>query len=449
LPRRLDIRTIAPAVWLACTAACVAPPAGLEHDLAIAATDRYVTESGTALERGVRQPLEVWSWTGGAWVSLQIELGVEDAQVAAAPPGPIYVRYGEAWIATSAPAVDLGRVRLGAADLMPAAPGTALELMLDGLAPWQSDHELQLYSTGAALWQLDDLAVAEVDATALEARIELQATVLSSRGDELWLAQMTTGVLDGAPYSALARSARTSPESIPGQAVALSASLVASESSGLAVDYRTAAFDQVRLADQPVITTSWYDVGVAALLGAADHGHYDVAADLAIARFTDRSGGEVTGRLEFADPFPSPWTRMVTFVAWYPVTLDGHLVFDAVWTRDRAEAVDGQPVEPLVSAPRQVRFDDGRVRWERPERGIAAGYRVTLYVVTGAGVELAGEILTTEREVRIPPGMLPEDAPAGAVQVTAIAGPMDLGAAPFALGLPYGEASITRAITRP
>ncbi|HUH05385.1 MAG TPA: hypothetical protein VML75_25485 [Kofleriaceae bacterium] len=449
MPGGLQICRIAAVAWLVQAAACALPPDGVEHDLAITATDRYRTEDGTALERRLRQPLEVWSWTGGAWVPLEIEIGVEDAQVTAAPPGPIYVRYGEAWIATSAPAVDLGRVRLGRADLTPAPPGTALELMLDGLTPWQPDHELQLYSTGAALWQLDSVAGAELDATSVEARIELQASMLASRGDELWLGQMTTGVLAGAPYSALARSARTSPESIPGQAVALTASLVDLGSSGFAVDYRTSEFDQVRLADQPVITRSWYDVGVAALPGAAEHGHYAVAADLAIARVTDRSGGEVAGRLDFADPFPASWTRMATFVAWYPVTLDGHLVFDAVWTRDRAEALDGRPIEPLVSAPRQVRFDDGRVRWQPPERGIAAGYRVTLYVVNGAGVEVAGEILTTERELRIPPGMLPEGVPAGAVQVTAIAGPMDLGAAPFALGLPYGEASFTRAITGP
>lgn len=452
MPGGLDSSTTAALAWLVCAAACVAPPTGPERNVTITVTDRYLTEAGAALEPGLRDHVEVWSFADGGWVPLYVELGLEDAQVAAAPPGPIYVRYGETWIATRASTIDLGRVRLGRTDLTPAAPGTSLEVLARSLDPWQADHQFQLYSASTALWSLEMPAV-EIGAVSFLAKLDFDAAMIpaiqSSRGDDLWLGQLTTGSLDGTPYAALARSARLEADMVVGTTLQLETDLVLPPGSTFEVDFRISEFDRVRLADQPVITTSWYDVGVAALLGAADHGHYDVSADLAIARFTDPGEGEVTGRLDFADPFPTPWTRMATFVAWYPVTLEGHLVFDAVWSRDRAEALDGQPVEPVVSAPRQVRFDDGRIRWQPPERGIAAGYRISVYVVNGAGVELAGEILTTERDVRIPPGMLPEDVPAGAVQVTAIAGPMDLAAAPFALGLPYGEASITRAIIRP
>lgn len=437
-------------MWLAGAVACVAPPVGaVERELAITATDRYLTEGGEELDRGLHDVLEAWSWSGGEWLSLEVERGVEDARVAA-PPGPVYLRHGAAWIATSADAIDLGRVRLGRTDLTPAAPATRLEIIAQSLVPWQADHQFQLYSAGTALWSLGAPAVA-MGADSFHAAFDFGTVMLPavqrSRGDDLWFAQLTTAVLDGTTYAALARSAELEAEMVDGTTVVLEASLDAPPASELAIDYRIAEFDRVRFADQPVIATSWYDVGVAALLGAGEHGHYDVAADLAIARFTDHVGRDLAGPIAYGDPFPASWTRMATFVAWYPVTVGSSTVFDAVWTRNRADAIGA--VEPLVGAPRDVRVEDRQVRWRTPERGAAAGYRVAIYALDGTGVELAGEILTTERQVRIPPGILPLDQPVAVVQVTAIAGPMDLGATPFALGLPYGEASIARVIIRP
>jgi hypothetical protein len=425
----------------------VGPPAGGQHDLSITANNLHVTTLGEVMVAELRHPLELWSFTDGAWLSLEpSELGTAAARVVAAPPGPIYVRYGERWIVSRALDLDLGTTRLGWPEPMIAPDGAALSVNVDGLQPWQAGDLLQLYVPGTALWSLSSPAI-ELGATSYVAEYDLSGAYVPQIADDVWAMQMTGAAFADTSYLRVARSARPPVTAIDAQGIEVEAALVDAPGAAFEVEYGIAEFDRVRLEEQPLIASSWYDIGLAALEGASDHGHYDVSADLAIARFDDHSGRDAMGRMEFGDPFPPAWTRMATFVAWYPQALDGNTVFDSVWIRDRADALDGLAIAPAISAPRQLSFDGTRVRWLAPSRGDVAGYRVVVYRVDD-GVEVVGELHCTERDVRIPPGMLPEGA-SSAVQVTAIAGPMDLSTAPFSLGLPYGEASLTSSIHRP
>jgi hypothetical protein len=449
--------------------ACTAPPDELAVPLTVTGTDRFVTAAGIEpVPRDLSQ-LRAYAFADGR----PIELTAADGVVEPAGPGPIYVDSGDLWVVTDEATLDLGRVRLGRADAARPGEPVALAVDLAGLAPWQEADQLQLYAQDVEAWLLTGVPGIEAGATELSVAIDYSGPLVDAgRGDQLWLAQLTSRTIGDDVYSAVDRATVRADADFTAAEPAIAGELEPAPQRSFEVDWRITRFDDARLQVQPVIASSWYDANISSLVAAADHGFYGISADQLTMRVTDQTGRDVSGQFDYGAPFPDDWDSMATFIAWYPVSVRAEpddlplILFDTIWIRDLTERLDGARLEPRITAPRALSVGgrDARepqrgvgrtpvIAWQPPALGSATGYRVTVVsLATGFGVtrELArAEIATALTSIRIPPGAVDPAAAAFAVQVTAVAGPADLARAPHRLSLPHAVASLTSAALAP
>jgi len=449
-------------------AACQPPPDGVARVVVVRAGDHFVTNSGVADQRGDLSELEAWRVNAdGAW-QLPVTLASGLAVVPRVPPGELMLHYRGSWFTADDTAIDLGADRLGRADAEPAPDGAEVALSVGGLAPWRSGDQIELYSSGAGAWMLAPLSA---DDGATEAQQVLPwdgHLVRASAGDRLLLAQLDRGTLGGEPYLAVARAAEVSTVEMTGERVPVQVALAEAPRASFAVDWRIGAFDDVRLASQPVIAQSWYDAGLAAMPAADSLGNYDLSADLVTMRVTDRTGRDMSGTFDYGRPAAADWPVVATVVAWYPAgrrAADGDvqtILFDALWIRDRADALDGTPLAPTLGPPERLRVGGADamvartgigpsplVAWDPPSLGEAAGYQVVVYSlasVDGQTLDIGEvEVRTARTALRLPPGAVASDADAFVVQVWALDAPVDLAARPLSVGLPQAQASVTSA----
>lgn len=434
--------------------------------------DHFVTSSGVVDQRGDLAELEAWRVNDrGAW-QLPLTLASGVAVVPRTPLDELMLHYRGSWFTAEETSIDLGADHLGRADAEPAPDGAELALSVGGLAPWQSGDQLELYSPGAGAWMLSSLS-ADDGATEAQQVLPWDARLVrASAGDRLLLAQLDRGTLGDESYLAVARAAEVSTVEMTGARVPLQVALAETPRQSFAVDWRIGAFDDVRLDSQPLIAQSWYDAGLAAMPAADSLGNYDLSADLVTMRVTDHTGRDLSGSFDYGRPAAADWPVVATVVAWYPAArraVDGDVqtyLFDALWIRDRADALDGAPLAPTLGPPERLRVGGADataartgigpspvVAWDPPLLGQAAGYQLVVYSlasVDGLTRDIGEvEVRTTRTEVRLPPGAVAPEADAFVVQVWALDVPVDLAARPLSVGLPQAQASVTSARLTP
>ncbi len=453
-------------------AACEGPPDDVARVVVVRATDRFVTAGGVAERRGALADLEAWRVNAdGAW-QLPVTVAGGLAVVPRTPLSELELRYRDRWFTADDATVDLGADRLGRADAQPAPGGAEIALSVGGLSPWQSGDQLELYSPGAGAWMLAPLG-ADDSATEAQAVLPWDGNLVrASAGDRLLVAQLDQDSLDGEPYLALARAAELLTVEMTGGRLPVQVALADAPRESFAVDWRIAAFDAVRLRSQAVIAEAWYDAGLAAMPAADSLGNYDLSADLVTMRVTDRTGRDLHGSFDYGRPAVADWPVVATVVAWYPAARGAvggdakAILFDALWIRDRAGALDGAPLAPTLGPPERLRVNgadaavaragvgpSAQIAWDPPSLGEAAGYQLVVYSLASRDGQTRDigevELRTTRTAARLPPGAVAPEADAFVVQVWALAVPADLAARPLSVGLPQAEASVTSATLSP
>jgi hypothetical protein len=374
---------------------------------------------------------------GGVRVYPARHTGFDGYVIPGVPEGPYFLRFNGTLLWTDARQVDLRRgVQVQRSDLEWNVPaGTALDLRVSGLAPWQPADILRLSAPNGSL-PAEDMrlstpedfggALPPAGATSFDVRVSRFLTLLDgARGDSLWVQQLSEspGIGDGRPFTRVVRSFhRPAVPLTPGQVVPLDAPLTGGTERTVSFSVDATAFEtQLRGAHpeaRELGTLSWA-IGARpgaepfARLGSHPELAFDsVSIDATLAPYT----------VSFLDAFPEHWRRVAHVSSGTHVRLtSGSATYNTTLFLQRYDTLEGfveaGTLAPRLGPVRNLRINGQAasagltgvgttptVSWEPPALGTATRYFVQVITIGGAR---QASVVTSETQVRLPPGLVP------------------------------------------
>ena len=343
--------------------------------------------------------------------------------------GTYYLRVGGVLYETDKRAgIDLSIERMGRSDIA-AITGVTLNMNITGLQAWKSGDTLAVFSPNIGYRQnvVFTSGTPSTNDTVLVAGADWNGyKVESSKFDTLQVLQLgqhtTAGLAD---YQTLDRVHTASSVTMVNNTVqAVTGNFSNGTAGSVALEINAPSFNQQAVSAGPSVT-------VRTVLGSAyATPSTDTIDSPALALFaTNSDGGESTfdyGTLNYTDPFPISWKRMVKVAIGFSVPyswngVNGTLTSQTVRVQSKATAGAG-PIAALVGPPTQVKFDGTNaltattitavplLTWVAPTFGAATDYEIQVYEVKTMGGTMSFtsvlRMVTKQTTVRIPTGYL-------------------------------------------
>lgn len=458
--------------------------------LTVTAIDDYVTDTGT-----VAKPIDLsqfdlgvltYDGTTGAFSTHVPVVAGSTFTVDSLPAGVRYVRFSRisgsvpVYVLTTSSTLDLGQLRPGRPNAVPATSGTRLTFDVTNLNPWQVGDALDFYCAGAndIVFSVNDTAGAPpaVNDTALS-NFTIDAggstfpnLVDGTSGDRAFLLQKVVRSLSGGDtYQALSHAL-----SIPslvmtaGQTTPVSGSFAGPGISSLVANWKESKFESAVTEGTPG----------AQLDGGFVDGYFQPAPNTGAVTtsgepdafvYYPTASGDVTATFTYSNPFTAAWGLFVdsgvSFTRPYalPATT-GTIGIEGIETKVKASA--SLTLEPLVGpiTSLTVGGQDGRgdvtgvgttpqIDLGAPSFGTPSGYDILFYRLSASSGNtrraLAGRLITTTPSFRLPPGYFVVGTPyALTVRVRAV-GSLDMNVHPFGSEYPDATAGMMSGIITP
>lgn len=445
----------------------------------------WVTPSGI-----VNVPIDLTSLTVAALVidssgNVTTHSGVGRADgtfaISGVPYGTYYLRVGSDFVVTSESAIDLGYVRLGRPDKIPASPSTSLTFDVTNLAPWQDGDSLEFFSTGADTWWFStelDVPVA-VGSTALmgytiDAALGANSGPVSlidgSKGDRGTLAQLEgRQSTEGMPYQAMSRifEPASFTQTDGGNTVLTGSFTDVSLTKSVSFDARISQFVPLVTQVNPNATTQFRFVGVLGQPGGLDHGAFSASADFLLVY--PGTADFVASNMSYGTPLAGAWGEYASISFYnlvpYQVGSAASRNFRAnIFQSDTVTAMSAAPIVPKISPVRNAKVGaldlsaaqsgvgtSPLLSWEPPTIGTPDVYSVTVYrAYDNAGAtafELKATFRTSATSVRLPSGIL-ATGEQYFVRISAIDSTIPV-AAPYRTSIPIASAPFASALFTP
>jgi len=360
--------------------------------------------------------------------------------------------------------LDLSFADLGRPGVVEEPAGTQLTFALDGLVPWQDTDDLELHGTNVGIdyfsgtcsnpYEPPLAGGTEYTGTidyvrSLRTCGNTPARLDPAQSDFLYATQLSTrndpdaGIPPGVELLELRRSARVVPVVADGgtdggtaPTLVLKGTLLPVPTQPQAIDFRASEYESLALAANPGATLSLDSLWVSTLPRYLEYGQYAGFPDLALANNWQPGKGDLSLNLEYGNPYPREWPRVITAQATVRVSYAADLADGGVALPARYSAlastqtvlVDGKrpTLTPRVGPAQELRINGqpftstGKltgvgltpvVSWRPPSLGTASRYSVRVYelVATATGgtsrVTVAN-LSTPQTQLRLPPGLL-------------------------------------------
>lgn len=368
-------------------------------------------------------------------------VGIDGYVVPGGPEGDYLLRFNDTYLWTDARQVELRHTMVQRPSLEWSVPaGTALDLRVSGLEPWQASDLLRLSAPNGSTPSEDmRLSTAEdfggtlptPGVTGFNVRVARFLSLLDgTKGDSLWVQQLSeSGGLDGGqPFTRVVRGFHQPAVPLaPGRATALDVALTGGAERTVTFSVDGAAFATQLEATHPAAeglrSLNW---AIGARPGAEPFArlgsHPELAfgstsIDLPLAPYT----------VSFLDAFPEHWRRVahVSSSTRVRLTSGGASYVGTLFVQraDTLEAwVEAGTLAPRLGPVRNLRINGQGasaeltgvgatplVSWDPPELGTATRYFVEVTPLVQQGASLvAGTsrrwLVTAKTEVRLPPG---------------------------------------------
>ncbi|HZW89669.1 MAG TPA: hypothetical protein VFF12_11370 [Myxococcaceae bacterium] len=386
--------------------------------------------------------------------------------------------------------LDFDQFVLGRANVVSPGNGTTLALDLSGLEAWDPNNDdLQITAPGAGLGFSSVLNVGlapQAGSTSFAASVDYASytganggggLIDTSQGDRVFLTQLTPGPssADVASFNRLTRGVEvTSLIMADGATTPLSAALApVAQTSSFDLTLRRGEFDALR-ADvgtgaQIAFSFTGVDALPAGLAAGVIGGTPDLVTALVLPGTTD-----VPLSATYGNPFPARWSRFGFLATIYrvpisvptpggPVTFtqSANVFFQADLSSFtvhglrplvgpvHAATVGGQPMLAGASGVGTT----PRVAWEAPLVGQPTSYTVRLQELTVSGSSVSSRtlanILTHQRHVRIPTGLMVPGGKYVIVVNADLTGPFDQAQTPLRTGYPVAVAPAVSGVITP
>jgi hypothetical protein len=400
------------------------------------------------------------------------------------PAGPYYLRFLTDYFFTSSRNLVLGWEDTGRPDAGWITQATPVTFNISGLASWTVNDNLSFFSRGAGTsfaW-LDEAGGAvnapAVGATSLSGfqvnfALANVAKLMSAGAGDTGLVYQSVGKTSGTGqgYAAMDRVLTTSSLSLTnGQPATISGAFTdLNDASNLSasINWRRSEFERFRTAVHPQAVRDYQILTISAVAPGLRGGNYVNSPNLALLSRLGAGTSDAdmaTGALSYPPYFPADWTVFcyVKHEHKIPIQAPGAAIADltvlGLYASDRIASCTSQPLEPVVSPPRNVTVNGNSIAaglsgvglrptiaWTAPEIGAPSGYVVIinrLVASNGATVsERVGRVFLSGTELVLPPGLL-QAGQSYFLGISALyrEGNGDLSAAPFQGNLPMGEA---------
>ncbi len=386
---------------------------------------------------------------GGVRVYPARHTGIDGYVIPGVPEGPYFLRFNGSYLWTDARQVELRSTLVQRPDLDWSVPaGTALDLRISGLAPWQPTDVLRLSAPNGST-PAEDMRLSTAEdfggtlpahgATSLDVQVSRFLTLLDgAKGDSLWVQQLSEspGIGGGQPFTRVVRSFhRPAVPLTPRQATPLDVALTGGTERTVSFSVDAAAFEtQLRGAHPEAKKLGTLNWAIGARPGAEPFARLGSHPELAFASSSiDVPLSSYT--VSFLDAFPVHWLRVAHVSSGVQVRLTSSAAtFNTTLFLQRYDTLESlaeaRTLAPRLGPVRNLRINGQSasagltgvgatptVSWEPPELGTATRYFVQ---VTGPGLTGQSPVVTSGTEVRLPPGLVP-GAPF-AVKVTATRG---------------------------
>lgn len=400
----------------------------------------FHSESGATIVPGnlLTTPLVALVDTDDAGTWISVNATVLDAGVAVltgVPPGRTYLGYGTVYVDTSASSVDFSQAALGRPNAARPSAATPLTLNLTGLEAWGAASYVSVASLGAGAFfeplfssSTAIVAGATSGSDTVDWATTRQPLIDSSQGDSTFVLQMAPRALGANfPYRTASRVGVVNTlTQVNGQAASASVALSpVTASATLAVDFRVPEWVGTGLEVSPAVISGQVSFAIRALPAGLTSGTLAMAPG-AVFLGAPPAQPAVSGTVQYGSPWPPGWPLVVYQLANFrvPVTaggLQGELSAAAMELRELGQ-FNGVS-QPHLTPPRQVRIAGldatlpqtgvGRtpsVEWAPPSLGTPDRYSVVVFELVPSGTQLlprlAGQVLTRQTSVRLPPGIV-------------------------------------------
>ncbi|MDC0714593.1 hypothetical protein POL68_39460 [Stigmatella sp. ncwal1] len=363
---------------------------------------------------------------------------------------PYYLKRGSGtYVVTGHRQLDLDEYVLGREGVVTVTAGLPVTMTVEGLAPLDArpNFEMVAPNAGAA-----GLIVLESEPPAGSTQLTgqpghyrssfgRQEVIDETRGDRLYVLQSQSNTSGDLNYRSITRALSLTQTTFQtnGQATPLAGTFQPVAMKEATVDWRRSSFEVHRAAVHPLAvplgtSSVRHTLILAPAPGGVAQGVVGYAGELLSGSILAASQ-DVKATVVYGDPYPATWGVVANVVHRYqlPLRLRGTTGTVGASLVDQAElqAFLSRPVEARLSPPTRLQVD-GRdaqqehdltsrtplLTWEAPSVGTANVYDVRifrLYKESGEPdftyTETVATLLTAQRQVRIPPGVLqPEQA---------------------------------------
>ncbi|WP_218158111.1 hypothetical protein [Stigmatella aurantiaca] len=388
------------------------------------------------------------------------------------PEAPYYLKRGSAtYVVTVHRQLDLDEYILGREGVVTVTAGLPVTLSVDGLTPLEAQtvFELVAPNAGAAgrIFLETEPAPGSTQLTGLaglyRSSFGRQEVLDETRGDRLYLLQSQPSTAGELNYRSITRALSLAQTTFQtsGPATPLAGTFQPVARKAATVDWRRASFEAHRAAVHPLavpLDTSSvrHTLILAPAPGGVAQGVVGYAGELLSGSILAASQ-DVTATVEYGDPYPATWGVVANVVHRYqlPLRLRGTTGTVGASLVDQAElqAFTSRPVEARLSPPTRLQVEGRNAQqeqdlpsrtplltWEAPTVGTADVYDVRVFRLyktpdepAFTRTETVATLLTAQRQVRIPPGVL-QPGEAYAVRIGAMRTPgVDLTRSPFRL----------------
>jgi hypothetical protein len=404
--------------------------------------DTYLTEGGEVRSPSMPDKLRIAALVPsatGTFTVLTSTLTPEgNFTIPVVPAGPYYLRVDFAdgtggfsdpsFFVTSDRSVNLNAVLLGRPDAHgPTKMPTLLTIEASGLAPWQNDDEIQLFSLGAGRLDVLDHFGAQAGDVQIATDLDLydrrsMGLVEGDKGDRVMVTQQATATAGTLRYQATRGSFVARPfTQHDGAHVTITGAFQPAPQRNVSLTWNQAAFAALASDVNADAEVGGHYLGI--LADPAGPGRAAMGQDPSVlSAIVEAKDGSRDQRvdLSFGDPFPAEWPLILWVSAWFKhpdprVDIGFHI---GSWgpLQTMAQRPLGTPITP----PRGLRVEGPKltpkVSWDPPAIGQPAVYVVTLYQADEPGVwYFRGDILTEGRSVTVPRDVL---LPTGAYVVS-------------------------------
>jgi hypothetical protein len=426
------------------------PPSKPASDVTGMLVDIHVTESGDVLSVPDSSLFDIVALVpdnSGRWAEILGELSEDGSfRIPAVPEATYYLRIIEAfgsgtlsprYIVTSERSLDLGRVYAGRADAEGIdSPATQLILDADGLAPWQDQDTLELFSLGAgasgALVPVAGTQPPANGATSLNGyAVDLAQLVARKRidggaGDRAYITQRVAHGVPDTPgfYRSVGKVLEPAPFTVvEGEAQNISGSFEDVPQKTVTISFDVPAFEALAGAVHATATMTSQDFNILVEPSGAERATATVTPTLL--HLTATAGTPVPA-LDYGNPFPSGWAEVSGASLQYAVvhTLPGNVTkthVDSIGVSGPPSEMLDAALKPSLGPPLDVTIADKptsgtidgvgaapTVRWSPPSLGTPAIYTVTIRRLDPMGglTRTVASFWTNETSLAIPPGLM-------------------------------------------